>query len=558
MGRAIMSLQTTSYEPATAVFGNATKVADPWWRGATIYQIYPRSFKDTNGDGIGDLNGIIEGLPYISELGVDAIWISPFFKSPMHDFGYDVADYRDIDPMFGELSDFDRLIENAHALGLRIIIDQVYSHTSDEHAWFKQSRACKDNAYADWYVWADPKPDGSPPNNWQSVFGGSSWTWDSRRTQYYFHNFLSSQPDLNVHNPAVQNALLDVAKFWLERGVDGFRLDAINFAMHDPALTDNPPAPKDGRIITRPFDLQEHLYNQSHPDIPKFLSQIRGLTDQYNAIFTVAEIGGSTPMKEMKAFTADNTKLNSAYGFDFLYADELTPDLLRNAVTSWRDDANEGFPSWAFSNHDAPRAVSRWAAQHHVEHAAEFYMLLLLSLRGNVFIFQGDELGLPQADVPYELLKDPEAILNWPRTLGRDGARTPMPWNDADTHAGFSSGTPWLPVDKKHIAKSVSKQQATPHSTLSFTKRAIAVRNASPALRCGAIKFIDTTDGLSVFERETEDQKVVCAFNLSDTHKIIAGLDFQSLRSPMISVNLDDFSSIPKTGLPPFAGFLAE
>ena len=266
---------------------SAVAASTAWWRGAAIYQIYPRSFSDSNGDGIGDLPGITEKLDYVRDLGVDGIWLSPFFTSPMRDFGYDVADYCGVDPVFGTLRDFDALVERAHSLGLKVIIDQVYSHSSDQHPWFQQSRSSRDNSKADWYVWADAKPDGSPPNNWQSVFGGPSWTWDARRGQYYLHNFLPEQPDLNVHNRAVQDALLDVARFWLDRGIDGFRIDAINFAMHDPQLRDNPPAPNGGKR-TRPFDFQQHLYNQSHSDIAKFLERLRAVTNEYGDRFTLA------------------------------------------------------------------------------------------------------------------------------------------------------------------------------------------------------------------------------------------------------------------------------
>jgi alpha-glucosidase len=325
-----------------------------WWRGAAIYQIYPRSFADSNGDGIGDLAGITAHLDYVASLGVDGIWLSPFFTSPMADFGYDVADYCDVDPIFGTLADFDALVARAHALGLRVIIDQVYSHTSDEHPWFSESRANRGNAKADWYVWADAKADGSPPNNWQSVFGGPAWTWDARRRQYYMHNFLSAQPQLHVHLPDVQQALLDTARFWLDRGVDGFRIDAINFAMHDPELRDNPPAPETNGVRTRPFDFQLHIHNQSHPDIPGFLERLRSLIDEYGARFTVAEVGGESPEREMHAFTADGRRLNSAYGFNFLYADRLTPALVREAVEQWPDVPGMGWPSWAFENHDAP------------------------------------------------------------------------------------------------------------------------------------------------------------------------------------------------------------
>ncbi len=298
----------------------------PWWHGATIYQIYPRSFADSNGDGIGDLPGITAHLDHVAALGVDAIWLSPFFTSPMKDFGYDVANYCDVDPIFGTLADFDALVARAHALGLRIIIDQVWSHTSDEHPWFVESRSSRTNPKADWYVWADARPDGSPPSNWQSVFGGPAWTWDARRGQYYLHNFLKEQPQLHGHDAQLQEALLDTARFWLDRGVDGFRLDAINFAMHDPELRDNPPMPSNGKARTRPFDFQRKLYNQGHPDIPAFLERVRALLDSYDGDrFTVAEIGGDDATREMKLFCNGDTRLNTAYGFDFLYAPELSP-----------------------------------------------------------------------------------------------------------------------------------------------------------------------------------------------------------------------------------------
>ena len=262
----------------------------PWWQGAVIYQIYPRSFLDSNEDGVGDLKGCIKGLDYIAALGVDAIWLSPFFTSPMDDFGYDIADYEAVDPLFGTLEDFDEFLAQAHDKNIKVIIDQVYSHTSDQHSWFSQSRVDKNNQKADWYVWHDPKPDGAPPNNWQSVFGGGAWEWSPIRRQYYLHNFLPSQPDLNLHKSQVQDALLSVAKFWLDRGVDGFRLDALNFGMHDPQFRDNPPARNLPTPPTRPFDFQEHKYSMSHPDMPLFVERIRHLLDQYQDRFAVAEI----------------------------------------------------------------------------------------------------------------------------------------------------------------------------------------------------------------------------------------------------------------------------
>ena len=486
----------------------------PWWKGAAIYQIYPRSFADSNGDGIGDLAGITAHLDHVASLGVDCVWVSPFFTSPQRDFGYDVADYRGIDPIFGTLDDFDAMVARAHELGLKLIIDQVYSHTSDEHPWFGTSRADRTNPKADWYVWADAKADGSPPNNWQSVFGGPSWTWDARRGQYYFHNFLTEQPDLNVHHPAVQDALLAVARFWLERGVDGFRIDAINFAMHDPALSDNPPAPPGGKR-TRPFDFQLHLHNQSHPDIVKFLERLRGVFDEYPGAFTLAEVGGELALREMHEFTLGSHRLNSAYGFDFLYAERLTPALVATAATSWPDGPDIGWPSWAFENHDAPRAVSRWAAPEHRLAFARMKILLLAAMRGTIILYQGEELGLTQVDVPFDQLQDPEAIANWPQTLSRDGVRTPMPWCATSPNFGFSVGQPWLPVGPEHVALTVDRQQGDPHSVLAATRAALHLRNERPALRWGSLEVIEAGDQLLQFERHQGDERLRCSFNLS-------------------------------------------
>jgi alpha-glucosidase len=485
-----------------------------WWRGAAIYQIYPRSFADSNGDGIGDLPGITAHLDHVASLGVDAIWLSPFFTSPMLDFGYDVADYCGVDPIFGTLADFDALIARAHALGLRVLIDQVYSHSSDRHPWFLESRTDRTNPKADWYVWADARPDGTPPNNWQSVFGGPAWTWSAPRRQYYMHNFLPEQPQLHMHLPAVQDAMLDVAKFWLDRGVDGFRIDAINFSMHDRALTDNPPAPPGPR--TRSFDFQLHIHNQSQPEIPAFLERLRALLDGYGATFTVAEVGGPSPEAEMHAFTQGDRRLNSAYGFNFLYADRLTPALVRDALAQWPDNPATGWPSWAFENHDAPRAISRWADPRHRDAFARMKLMLLISLRGNIFLYNGEELGLTQVDIPFEALQDPEAIANWPLTLSRDGARTPMPWQGtANDHAGFSSGTPWLPIGADHLALAVDRQNADPASLLNLTRHLLAFRHASDALMRGSARVIEASEAILAIERTTPGETLLCVFNMT-------------------------------------------
>ncbi len=521
---------------------------DPW-RGAVIYQIYPRSFADTTGDGVGDLPGILNHLDHVASLGVDAIWLSPFYASPMKDYGYDVADYRGVDPMFGTLEDFDRLLARAHELGLKVVTDLVFAHTSDQHAWFRESRQSRTNAFADWYVWADPKPDGSPPSNWQSVFGGPAWTWDARRGQYYMHNFLSEQPQLNTHLPAVQDALLDVARFWLERGVDGFRLDAINFAMHDPALTDNPPAPPGGKR-TRPFDFQQKLHNQSHPGIVDFLERLRAVTDDYPDRFTVAEVVGDAAEPEMQAFTEGDRRLSTAYGFLYLYADALSADLVRRGNAAWDGRDGQGWPSWAFSNHDAPRAASRWAAGRDRKAMAEMLMVLLMCLRGNVFVYQGEELGLPQGRVPFERLRDPEAIANWPLTLGRDGARTPMPWRAEAPFAGFSTVEPWLPVDPAHPPLAVDAQEADPGSTLLAARRAIGLRRRRPILRTGSMRIREGDDDLLTFTRGEGAEALLCVFNLGHQTE---GWSVPQGWTVVERVNVDDG---PVAALPPLAGLI--
>lgn len=493
----------------------STAATTPWWRGAAIYQIYPRSFADSNGDGIGDLPGITARLDHVARLGVDAIWISPFYASPMADFGYDIADYCAVDPMFGDLADFDALMARATDLGLKVIIDQVYAHTSDRHAWFAESRASRTNPRADWYVWADPKADGSPPNNWQSVFGGPSWRWDARRGQYYLHNFLAEQPQLNVHNPDVQQALLGVARFWLDRGVSGFRIDALNFTMHDPLLRDNPPAPQDGTVRTRPFDFQLQTYNQSHPDIVHFIEKLQALIASYPGTYSMAEVGGREAAREMKAFTQGPERLDSAYGFDFLYAEALTPARVAAALASWPDNAGTGWPSWAFENHDAPRALSRWCAPDQIDAFAQMKAMLLLSLRGNPILFQGEELGLLQDEVPFELLQDPEAIANWPLTLSRDGVRTPLPWTAQSEHGGFTSAAPWLPLSEQNLSRAVDRQEADPASQLNLTRRLLGARGGQPALREGACEVLVADEARLVLRRIAGGNTVIAVFNIT-------------------------------------------
>ena len=492
-----------------------------WWRGAVVYQIYPRSFQDSYDDGVGDLAGITARLEYVASLGVDAIWISPFFTSPMRDFGYDVADYRTVDPLFGTNEDFDALLARAHGLGLKVIVDLVVNHTSDEHPWFRESRLSRDNPKADWYVWADPKPDGTAPNNWLSVFGGTAWTWDTRRRQYYLQNFLPSQPDLNVQNPRVQDALLEEARFWLDRGVDGFRLDAANFYMHDPHLRDNPPRPTGEPFvgeanINNPYFWQRHIYDKSRPENLGFLRRIRDLLDRYPDRMAVAEIGGDDNHIAITAAYVASGLLHTAYNFGFLGRDH-TPAYIAGIVREFHDAAPEGWPSWAFSNHDVARVVSRWGEgrENPDPDLARLLMTLLVTLRGTIFVYQGEELGLPEADVPFERLQDPYGRTFWPEYRGRDGCRTPMPWNGAEPHAGFSRAEPWLPVPAIHGELSVSRQDGDPESMLNFTRRLLGWRRSHPALLRGTLRFRHLDDALLVFSREGSGEALLCAFNLS-------------------------------------------
>ncbi len=490
-----------------------------WWRGAAIYQIYPRSFQDTNGDGIGDLPGITARLSYIADLGVDAIWISPFFTSPMMDFGYDVSDYRGVDPIFGTLADFDRLVAEAHRLGLKVLIDQVLNHTSDQHAWFRESHLDRDNPKADWYVWADPRLDGTPPNNWLSVFGGSAWTWDPRRRQYYLHNFLASQPDLNFHHGPVRDQLLEECRFWLERGVDGFRFDACNFHFHDQRLRNNPPAGANAPELSsvrpgNPYGFQIHKYDKSQKENLAFLKRLRKLLDGYGAM-SVGEVGEEESQATMAQYTGDGDKLHMAYGFSLL-TDEFSASRIRETVEGLEKRIKPvgGWCCWSFSNHDCVRVVTRWGQGAGSPEFAKLLLAVLGSLRGSFCIYQGEELGLTEAEVPFDRLTDPYGITFWPDFKGRDGCRTPIPWTSEAPHGGFSKGEPWLPVAPEHLPKSVSAQSQEPDSVLGFYRTFLAWRKGFPALRQGNLRFLKSEPQVLAIRRELEAQRVLAVFNL--------------------------------------------
>lgn len=492
---------------------------DPdWWRGAVIYQIYPRSYQDSNADGIGDLSGIIHRLPHVASLGVDAIWLSPFYTSPMLDFGYDVSDYRDVDPMFGSLGDFDALVERAHELGLRVIVDLVISHASDQHPWFKESRSSRDNPKSDWFVWADAKPDGSPPNNWLSIFGGSAWEWDGQRMQYYLHNFLSQQPDLNFHNPEVRSELLDVTRFWLDRGVDGFRLDTVNFYYCDADLRDNPALPLEARSdkiapSVNPYNFQDHLYDKSRPENLDFLKAFRSILDEYDASTSVGEVGDAQRGAEIQAaYTSGGDKLHMAYDFDLLSNEFPTGTRIAEIMERSVGFGADSWPCWAYSNHDVVRHASRWNL---TGEAQRTYLALLLSLRGTICLYQGEELGLTEAYVAFEDLQDPYGKRFWPKFKGRDGCRTPMPWSADQPNGGFTDGKPWLPIAMQHIQMAVEAQDHDRDSMLDFYRRMIEFRSGHRPLLKGRYLPHEAGESYLGFVREHDNSRVFCAFNLS-------------------------------------------
>ena len=519
-----------------------------WWRSAIIYQIYPRSFLDTNNDGIGDLPGITEKIPYIKDLGIDGIWISPFFKSPMKDFGYDVSDYRDVDPIFGTLDDFKTLLSVAHDHNLKIIIDLVLSHTSDQHPWFEQSRKDKTNPKADWYVWADGKTDKNgktiPPNNWVSCFGGPAWTYDKTRNQYYMHNFLTEQPDLNFHNPEVQDAALDLCRFWLDMGVDGFRLDTVNFYFHDQELRDNPPRTEGTEFALQlekdtPYSQQQHIFDKSRPENLDFLTRLREVMNEYPETFTVGEIGDDHPYKLACEYTIGNDRLHTTYNTHMMTGaiKKLTAQIIQTPVETvfnWSKSDNKPeknavpWPGWAFSNHDVVRAASRWYKE--FDQSPQFSKLLIAllgCLPGTLFIYQGEELGLPEAKIPFEKLQDPWAKETWPEWQGRDGCRTPMPWNNTNNNTGFSSAAPWLPIPETHDSRAANLQEEDQNSVLNFTKKFFTWRKNQETLLKGKTEFITTNDSdILEIHRRHNNINTICIFNLSENIKQYSGKEY--------------------------------
>jgi alpha-glucosidase len=476
-----------------------------WWRGAVIYQVYVRSFCDGNGDGQGDFAGLTGKLDYIKSLGVDAIWLSPIHPSPNRDWGYDVADYDGVHPDYGTLDDFAALVKAARARGLKIILDEVLAHTSDEHAWFAASRD-GDVAKKDWYVWADPKADGTVPNNWLSVFGGPAWSYQPARRQYYHHKFLRQQPKLNWMQPEAREAALSVLDTWLERGVDGFRLDVANAFLHDTQLRDNPAVPERGAVEwSAAANMQRHIHDSNLEENRHLLDVIRRRVDMFDDRFVFGEF--SEEFERSGCYLASDKGLHAGYNFALLLATDAAAIRAHLETLAQFPDH---WPCIAFSNHDVIRTATRFG-----EASAKVLLALLLSLRGTALLYQGEELGLPEVDLRRDQLRDPVGDLYYPLFKGRDGCRTPMPWDAAGTNLGFSSGAPWLPPGEVHRPLAVSEQEKDAGSALFFTRAMLAARRAHPALRDGTLTLLPGP--ALAFVREQGDERIVCAFNLADT-----------------------------------------
>jgi alpha-glucosidase len=506
-----------------------------WWQQGVVYQIYPRSFQDTDGDGVGDLRGVLRRLDHVTQtLGVEAIWLSPFFTSPMADFGYDVADYCDVDPLFGSLADFDQLLVKAHHRGLKVIVDYVPNHTSDRHPWFQASRSSRDNPYRDWYIWRD----GSPPNNWLANFGGSAWEYDPRTRQSYLHSFLKEQPDLNWRNPAVVAAMLDVLRFWLERGVDGFRMDTVHRIMKHPDLLDNPPNPG-GKLLHKEvgeYDSQLHIYDKDDPDVHLVLRQFRQVLEDYstpgNERVAIGEAHIYNPTELVRFYGEQLDELHLPFNFGLLFI-QWAAEAVRASVDGYEAALPVGaWPNYVLGNHDEARIATRLGPA-----GARLAMLLLLTLRGTPTLYQGDELGIQDVPIPPEKAQDPWGKNVPGLNLSRDPARTPMPWDTSAPNAGFCPAgvEPWLPLNPDRGMVNVASELADASSVLSLTRQLLALRRATPALRSGSYRSVDGPPDCYLYLREAEADRCLVMLNFGAAPREVSVPDGQVL----VSTHLD-------------------
>ncbi len=503
----------------------------PWWQTAVMYQIYPRSFQDGDGDGIGDLRGITRRLPHLSELGVDAVWISPIFPSPMADFGYDISDYTDIDPVFGSLEEFDALVAAAHAQGLKVLLDLVPNHTSDRHPWFQDSRSSRHSARRDWYIWRDPAPDGGPPNNWRSEFGGGAWQWDERTSQYYYHAFLAAQPDLNWRNPAVREAIHEVMRFWLRRGVDGFRVDVIWHLLKDVQFRDNPPNPA-FHPDHPPHRALVPLYTTDLPEVHAAIAGLRRVLDEFPERVLIGEI--YLPIERLVAYYGRELEgTHLPFNFALLEVPWRARDIAKLVDDYEAALPPGGWPNWVLGNHDQPRIASRAGPDQ-----ARIAAMLLLTLRGTPTVYYGDEIGMPQVPIPPDRVRDPFER-NVPGIgCGRDGARTPMQW-DATRHAGFSLVEPWLPVATAFTATNVEHERLDPTSIYTLYRRLIALRRRSPSLLLGRYQPIAASGNLLLYVREHQQERTMIALNLGADSVTVMLPDCQLRGTILVSSGAD-------------------
>ena len=478
-----------------------------WWKHGTIYQVYPRSFQDSDGDGVGDLPGLRMRLPYLADLGICAIWLSPIFSSPMADFGYDISDYRAIDPLFGTMEDFEALLADIHRAGLKLILDFVPNHTSDQHEWFKASRSSRTDPKRDWYLWRDPAPDGGPPNNWISNFGGSAWEWDAASGQYYYHAFLKQQPDLNWRNRHVREAMFDTLRFWLDKGVDGFRVDVIWLLIKDALFRDNPanPAWHPGQPD---IDRQLQVHSADQPEVHDVIAEMRAVIDGYPERLLIGEI--YLPLKKLMTYYGkDNRGVDLPFNFQLLRA-PWQAEAIAGLIDDYEAALPQGsWPNWVIGNHDQPRIAARVG-----EAQARVAEIMLLTLRGTPTLYYGDELGIGDIDVPPGRVQDPQAIREPDTNFDRDKARTPMQWSD-DAHAGFSSASPWLPVSDDAATRNVTLQAKAPSSMLALTRSLLALRQREPALRTGRYNHLLTKGGVLAYERVEQDEHFAIFLNLT-------------------------------------------
>ena len=501
-----------------------------WWQTGVVYQVYPRSFQDSNGDGIGDLRGIIARLDHFVWLGVDAVWPSPIFRSPMADFGYDISDYRDVDPTFGTLADLDLLIAEAHRRGLRVLLDYVPNHTSSEHAWFRESRSSRGSPRRDWYVWADAQPDGSPPNNWLSIFGGSAWELDGATGQHYLHSFLKEQPDLNWRNPLVRAEMYDTLRFWLDRGVDGFRIDVLWLLIKDDRLRDNPPNPRwPGQGAGFTYDALLPEFTSDRPEVHDIVAEMRAVVDEYEDRVMVGEI--YLPVERLVAYygSTGRPEAHLPFNFQLVLAHWRAPIIARLLREYEAVMPEHGWPNWVLGNHDSPRIATRAGAAQ-----AAVAAMLLLTLRGTPTLYYGDEIGMTEAEIPADRQLDP-ARFEGPNPGGRDSQRTPMRW-DSSANAGFTTGDPWLPLGDDLDRVNVAAQTHDRQSLLSLYRRLLALRRSEPALQVGRWAEVRAEDELIAYERVAGQRRLVIALNFGDAPQEVS-LDLWSVGRVLISTD---------------------